>query len=81
MFVCLSRGGQPAEPQRELRGPGSEEAAGQSPAAAAGDEQTGGGVSELSRRPEGALLHCLQTVRHHGKSGLNTGTRCSMSCL
>lgn len=67
MSVCPSGGGQLAESQRELRRPGAEEAAGQSPAAAAGAVQAGGGVPDLRRRPEGALLRSLQTVRHHGK--------------
>lgn len=67
VFVCPSGVGQLAEPQCELRRPGSEEAAGQSSAAAAGAEQAGGGVPELSCRPEGTLLRCLQTVWHHSK--------------
>lgn len=66
-FMFRSWGSQPADSQRELRGSSVEEAAGQSSAAAAGAEQTGGGVSELSSRPEGALLHCVQTVRHQSK--------------
>ncbi len=65
--MCPSGGGQLAESQCELWRSGSEEAAGQSPAAAAGAEQAGSGVPELSRRPEGTLLRCLQTVRHHSK--------------
>lgn len=65
--VCPSWGGQPAESQCELRRSGPEEAACQSPAAAAGAEQAGGGVSELSCRPEGTLLYCLQTIRHQSE--------------
>lgn len=70
-FLCFlmfpSWGGQFADSQCELWGSSVEEAVGQSSAAAAGAEQTGGGVSELSSRSEGALLHCLQTVRHQSK--------------
>lgn len=68
-YICLcpSGGRELTDSQRELWRSGSEEAAGQSPAAAAGAEQAGGGVPELCSRPEGALLQCLQTVWHQSE--------------